>query len=52
LQTLPSTFRCEADEGVKRLGVQQVLGHVRLLQVKKEITKKKILKKKMWNLRG
>jgi hypothetical protein len=40
---------------VKRLGVQQVLGHVRLLQVKKEITKKNsnfFLKKKMWNLRG
>jgi hypothetical protein len=40
---------------VKRLGVQQVLGHVRLLQVKNKITKKaakKIKKKKKWNLRG
>ena len=33
VQSLPVTFRCEADQGLKALRVQQVLGHLRLLEV-------------------
>jgi len=32
LLSLPVTFRCEADQGVKRLAIQHLWGHMRLLQ--------------------